>query len=50
MAVLPLINIYIRGQIQSFIQLMKYLLGCQQRRLAFILLFRDNIDLLELWK
>jgi len=43
--ILPLVNIYISGRIQSFKRLIAYLLGCQQRRLAFILLLPDNIDL-----
>jgi len=45
----PLVKIYISGRIQSFKRLIRYLLGCQWRRLAFILLFRDNIDLTTLW-
>jgi len=43
--ILPLVTIYISGRIQSFEYWIIYLLGCQRRKLAFILLLRDNIDL-----
>jgi len=43
--ILPRVNIDNSGRIQSFKRLIGYLLGCQQRRLAFIHLLRFNIDL-----
>jgi len=43
--ILPLVNIYISGRIQSFKRLIGYLRGCQQCRLTLILLLLDNIDL-----
>jgi len=44
-SILSLLNIYISDRIQSFNRLIRYLLGCQQRRLTSILLLWDNIDL-----
>ena len=43
--ILPLVNIYISGPIQSFQRLIRYLLGCQRCRLTFILLLQEYIDL-----
>jgi len=43
--ILPLVTMYICGRIQSFKRLIQFLLGCQRRRLAFIILLRDNMDL-----
>ena len=43
--ILPLVNIYIGGQIQSFKLLMWYLLGWQRCRLSFILPLQDKMDL-----
>jgi len=43
--ILPLVNIYIRGQKQSFKGFIKYLLCCQWPRHAFILLLWEHIDL-----
>jgi len=42
---IPLVNIYICGWIQSFKRLIGHLLGCQRRRLAFNLLVWDSMDL-----
>jgi len=46
--ILRLVDIYISGKIQSFKCVFKYLLGCQQRRLLFILILQDNIGSLML--
>jgi len=43
--IIPLVNIYNGWRNRSFEILIKYLVGCKWRRLAFILLLRDRIDL-----